>query len=65
MRRVVVTGMGGVTALGEEWSVIRACFERGQTGIVRMAEWERFEVRRKLDVELPSEGRIRTIACAP
>lgn len=42
MRRVVVTGMGGVTALGEDWGAIRACFERGQTGIVRMAEWERF-----------------------
>lgn len=42
MRRVVVTGMGGVTALGEDWNTIRACFERGQTGVVRMAEWERF-----------------------
>jgi 3-oxoacyl-[acyl-carrier-protein] synthase II len=42
MRRVVVTGMGGVTALGEDWGTIRACFERGQTGVVRMAEWERF-----------------------
>jgi 3-oxoacyl-[acyl-carrier-protein] synthase II len=42
MRRVVVTGMGGVTALGEDWSAIRACFERGRTGIVRMTEWERF-----------------------
>jgi 3-oxoacyl-[acyl-carrier-protein] synthase II len=42
MRRVVVTGMGGVTPLGEAWNVIKARFARGETGIVRMAEWERF-----------------------
>ncbi len=28
MRRVVVTGMGGVAALGETWSAIRDCFAR-------------------------------------
>lgn len=42
MRRVVVTGMGGVTSLGETWSAIRDCFARGQTGVVRMAEWDRY-----------------------
>jgi 3-oxoacyl-[acyl-carrier-protein] synthase II len=42
MRRVVVTGMGGVTPLGEDWPKIRGHFARGETGIVRMAEWERF-----------------------
>jgi 3-oxoacyl-[acyl-carrier-protein] synthase II len=41
-RRVVVTGMGGVTSLGEAWSVIKDRFARGETGIVRMAEWERY-----------------------
>ncbi len=42
-RRVVVTGMGGVTALGNDWPAIRANLLAGRTGIRRMAEWERFE----------------------
>ncbi len=40
MRRVVVTGMGGVTALGNEWESIRAHFAAGHTGIKRMPDWE-------------------------
>src|SRR5580693_2830837 len=43
MRRVVVTGMGGVTALGEDWPTIRAKFEAGKTGVRRMPEWDRFQ----------------------
>jgi 3-oxoacyl-[acyl-carrier-protein] synthase II len=39
-RRVVVTGMGGVTALGEDWPTIRGCFARGETGVRRMPEWD-------------------------
>lgn len=42
-RRVVVTGMGGITALGEDWSVIRAHLAAGQTAIRRIAEWDRFD----------------------
>jgi 3-oxoacyl-[acyl-carrier-protein] synthase II len=42
MRRVVVTGMGGVTALGEDWPSIRAHFAAGRTGIRFMPEWDRF-----------------------
>ena len=42
-RRVVVTGMGGVTALGNDWDAIRARLLSGRTGVVRMEEWERFE----------------------
>jgi 3-oxoacyl-[acyl-carrier-protein] synthase II len=41
-RRVVVTGMGGITALGEEWPVIRHRLESGSTGVVRMADWDRY-----------------------
>ena len=41
-RRVAVTGMGGVTALGEDWGAIRARFARGETGVRRMDEWDRF-----------------------
>lgn len=43
MRRVVVTGMGGVTALGNDWPSIRKAFETGQTAIKYMEEWERFK----------------------
>ena len=41
-RRVVVTGMGGITALGEDWPTIRARFEAGKTGVRRMPEWDRY-----------------------
>ena len=42
MRRVVVTGMGGVTSLGNDWETVRGNFEAGRTGIRRMAEWDRY-----------------------
>ena len=43
-RRVVVTGMGGVTALGNDWPTIRMALRDGQTGIRCMSpEWDRFE----------------------
>jgi len=42
MRRVVVTGMGGVSALGEDWPTIRAHMERGETAVRTMHEWDRF-----------------------
>jgi len=41
MRRVVVTGMGGVTSLGEDWPTIRAGFEAGRTGVQFMEDWDR------------------------
>ncbi|HYD67590.1 beta-ketoacyl-ACP synthase [Azospirillum sp.] len=42
-RRVVVTGMGGVTALGTDWPGIRARMARGETAVRTMAEWDRYE----------------------
>ncbi len=41
MRRVVVTGMGGLTALGGTWPEIRARMEAGETGTRYMPEWDR------------------------
>jgi 3-oxoacyl-[acyl-carrier-protein] synthase II len=41
MRRVVVTGMGGLTALGSTWPEIRSGMEAGKIGIRRMHEWDR------------------------
>jgi 3-oxoacyl-[acyl-carrier-protein] synthase II len=42
MRRVAVTGMAGVTALGESWADIRTAFAEGRTGIRFMPEWDRY-----------------------
>lgn len=42
MRRVVITGMGGVTALGEDWQTIRAHLAAGETAIRRMTDWDRY-----------------------
>jgi 3-oxoacyl-[acyl-carrier-protein] synthase II len=41
MRRVVVTGMAGLTALGGTWPEIRARMEAGETGTRYMTEWDR------------------------
>ncbi|HBM90712.1 MAG TPA: beta-ketoacyl-ACP synthase [Rhodospirillaceae bacterium] len=43
MRRVVVTGMGGITALGDNWKTIRAALEEQKTAIRYMEEWDRFK----------------------
>lgn len=42
-RRIVVTGMSGVTSLGDNWADIRQKMQAGDTGIRYMAEWERYE----------------------
>jgi 3-oxoacyl-[acyl-carrier-protein] synthase II len=42
MRRVVVTGMAGVTALGETWTDIRDAMAAGRTGVRFMTEWDRY-----------------------
>lgn len=42
MKRVVVTGMAGITSLGSDWPSIEAAFKAGRSGIRYMAEWDRF-----------------------
>ncbi len=39
-RRVVVTGMGGVTALGDAWEAIEKALHAGRNGVRYMPEWE-------------------------
>ncbi len=39
MRRVVVTGMSGVTSLGHTWTEIRENMQKGVTGTRHMSEW--------------------------
>ena len=49
MKRVVVTGMAGITSLGETADQIFAQFEQGNSGIRYMPEWEQFtDLRSKL-----------------
>jgi 3-oxoacyl-[acyl-carrier-protein] synthase II len=43
MKRVVVTGMGGVTAFGESWSEIGARLAAGRNAVQRMSQWDRYE----------------------
>ena len=42
MKRVVVTGMAGITSLGSDWASIEAHFSRDRSGIRYMHEWDRF-----------------------
>ncbi|WP_281423329.1 beta-ketoacyl-ACP synthase [Agarivorans aestuarii] len=74
--RVVVTGMGGVTAFGESWDDIQEKLKLGENAVRYMPEWERFsDMHTKLaapidDYELPkyprkkvrSMGRVSLLA---
>ncbi len=45
-RRVVITGMGGVTAFGESWQSVSAVAQRikqGQNAVRKMPEWQVYE----------------------
>ena len=41
-RRVVVTGAGGVTALGSDWSTIRENLLKYKNAVKYMSEWEKY-----------------------
>ncbi|HTK01362.1 MAG TPA: beta-ketoacyl-ACP synthase, partial [Bordetella sp.] len=43
MKRVVVTGMAGICALGQDWATVRAAFDSGRNAIQYMPEWERYK----------------------
>jgi 3-oxoacyl-[acyl-carrier-protein] synthase II len=42
MKRVAVTGMAGITALGDRWERIEAALRARRNGIRRMGEWDRY-----------------------
>ena len=42
LRRVVVTGFGGITALGHDWPTIRAALRARRSGVRYMKEWADF-----------------------
>jgi 3-oxoacyl-[acyl-carrier-protein] synthase II len=55
MKRVVVTGMGGVTALGSCWSEIEPALKAGRNAVRRMPEWDYFEsLHTRLACPLPA-----------
>ncbi|WP_459204650.1 beta-ketoacyl-ACP synthase (plasmid) [Ralstonia pseudosolanacearum] len=55
MKRVVVTGMGGVTALGFQWSDIQQALQRGRNAVRRMPEWDVFSaLHSRLACPLPA-----------
>jgi 3-oxoacyl-[acyl-carrier-protein] synthase II len=41
-RKVAITGMGGITALGESWAAIEQNLRARVSGIRRMPEWDRY-----------------------
>jgi 3-oxoacyl-[acyl-carrier-protein] synthase II len=42
IKRVVVTGFGGITALGHDWPTIERALHNNVSGIARMNEWDRY-----------------------
>ena len=42
-RRVAVTGMSGITALGQDWATIAAALRAGRTGIRRMEDYAKID----------------------
>lgn len=40
LKRVVVTGMSGITSLGSDWASIEANFQANRSGIRHMSEWD-------------------------
>jgi len=40
MKRVVVTGMSAITALGDDWATFKAGLEKGENAVKVMPEWD-------------------------
>ena len=53
MRRVAVTGMAGITALGNDWSDIREKLFGGHSAVRYMADWEQYDLHTRLAAPIP------------
>lgn len=55
MKRVVITGIGGVTAFGRTWKDIKTAFQRNQNAVQPMTDWaERYpELEARLGAIIP------------
>ena len=49
MRRVVVTGIGGITAFGKGWEANKKALLKYENAVIHMAEWDRYD---ELDTRL-------------
>ena len=55
MERVVITGMGGICALGDSWTQIEAAFDAGRNAVRLMPDWDCYEdLNTRLAAPLPS-----------
>jgi 3-oxoacyl-[acyl-carrier-protein] synthase II len=55
MRRVVITGMGGITALGNSWKDVQARLARGDTAVRHMQDWDRYHgINTRLAAPVPN-----------
>ena len=55
-RRVVVTGMGGVTALGNSWPEVHTRLRSFANAVKRMPEWDRYGELLHTRLAVPVEG---------
>ena len=54
LRRVVVTGIGGITAFGRDWASIQAGLAQGKNAVQRMSWAEQFpELEAQLGAPIP------------
>ena len=67
MKRVVVTGMAGISPIGSDWETIKGRLEAMNTGITRMDSWDSYEELNTrlaapvLDFEIPSHYRRKDL----
>ncbi|WP_321929150.1 beta-ketoacyl-ACP synthase [Paraburkholderia guartelaensis] len=55
MKRVVITGMGGVTALGDQWAQVEAALKGGVNAVKRVHDWDYIEsLHTRLACPLPA-----------
>jgi 3-oxoacyl-[acyl-carrier-protein] synthase II len=53
-KRVVVTGCGGITALGQDWPAIERALRSNTSGVARIADWEKYtELNTRLGGPVP------------
>src|SRR5882724_11695774 len=59
-KRVAVTGIGGITALGNDWPTIEHKLRNNVSGVARMDEWDRYK-----DLNTRLAGPIRDFTLPP
>jgi 3-oxoacyl-[acyl-carrier-protein] synthase II len=60
MKRVVITGAGGISSLGSDWDTIERNLRASKSGIETMAEWDRYK-----DINTRLAGPVRDFSTPP